>query len=331
MTRTALRTLALVLAAALAGALVTACGGSSTGDNALFPEAASGIRGDVVPAIMNQALAVGDNRVTIRLADANSNAVLDASVHLRFYDLNGKQPRAHGEADARFVPMRLSYIDETANKTKTAAGSDGAYVAHANFDVAGNWGVQIIVTRGGKTGAPLPFRFNVLPKPLEPAIGDPAPASRQATLATAPGIDDIDTSSPPRPNMHDVTIEDALKTGRPLVIAFATPAFCQSRTCGPVMDTVMDPLYAKYKDQATFIHVEPYELLQLRTANQQELVPAMRDWRLSTEPWIFVVDRAGRVAGKFEGIVALDEVEQSLVRAIDAPPGTAAPAPAVAP
>ena len=330
MTLTATRIIAVTLAAALAGALVAACGRSSSGDSSLFPESASA-GGDVVPAIMNQALAVGDNRVTIRLADTNSNPILDASVRLRFYDLNGKQPRAHGETDARFIAMRLSYIDETANKTKTAAGSDGAYVARVNFDSAGNWGVRIIVTRGGKTDAPLPFRFNVLPKPLEPAIGDPAPASRQATLATAAGIDDIDTSSPPRPHMHDVTVEDALKTGRPLVIAFATPAFCQSRTCGPVMDTVMDPLYAKYKDHATFIHVEPYELLQLRTANQQELVPAMRDWRLSTEPWIFVVDRAGRVADKFEGIVALDEVEQSLVRAIDAPPGTAAPAPAVTP
>jgi len=331
MTRRRTSAIAILLATTLVAAAMTACGGSSPGgDNSLFPDALAGIQGDVVPSITNQALAVGDNRVTIQLADKNAIPVLNASVRLRFFDLNGKQPRAHGEANARFIPIQLSYVDEANNKT-TVLGGDGAYMAHANFDVPGAWGVLITVTRDGKSDPPLPFRFNVLEKPLEPAIGDPAPPSRQATLATAASIEDIDTSSPPRPQMHDVTIADALKTGRPLVIAFATPAFCFSRTCGPVMDTVMDPLYAKYKDQATFIHIEPYALPQLRTANQQEFVPAMLDWRLNTEPWIFVVDRAGKVADKFESIVALDEVEASLVRAIDAPPGVPAPAPTVTP
>ena len=322
MTRTGMRALALAAAAVVAALLAAACGGSSDANSPEFPEAVSIGSGDVIPAITNQALAVGDNRVTMRLADANDNPILDAQVHLRFYDLNGSKPRLHMETDARFIQMALSYVDEQSSKAKTPAGTGGAYVSRVNLDAPGNWGVQVVVTRGGRTLPPLPFRFNVLPTPLEPAIGDPAPPSRQATLATARSIEDIDTSSPPRPRMHDVTIEDALETGRPIVIAFATPAFCKSRTCGPVMDTVMDPLYAKYSDRAIFIHVEPYELAQLRTANQEEPVPAMRDWRLNTEPWVFVVDRAGRVAGKFEGIMSVDEVEQSLVRAIEAPAET---------
>jgi hypothetical protein len=329
MTRTTMRASAVILATALVALLAAACGGSSNANSPEFPEAVSIGAGDVIPAITNQALAVGDNRVTMHLADANQNAILDAQVHLRFYDLNGSKPRLRAETDAQLIQMALSYVDEQSNRTKTASGSDGAYVSRVNLDAPGNWGVQVIVTRGGRTLPPLPFRFNVLPKPLEPAVGDPAPPSRQATLATAASIDDIDTSFPPRPKMHDITIEDALKTGRPIVIAFATPAFCKSRTCGPVMDTVMDPLYAKYADRASFIHVEPYDLAQLRTANEEQPVSAMLDWRLNTEPWVFVVDRAGHVAAKFEGIMSVDEVEQSLVRAIDAPPG--APAPTVTP
>jgi hypothetical protein len=218
----------------------------------------------------------------------------------------------------------LSYVDEQSNNEKSVTGNDGAYVAYVNFDRPGNWGVKITVTRDGRTMDPLPFRFNVLPKALEPGIGDAAP-SRQATLANVSSVEDIDTSYPPRPQMHDITIADALTTKKPIAVAFATPAFCKSRTCAPVMDTVMDPLYAKYKDRVIFIHIEPYELPQLRQANREEPVPATREWGLQTEPWVFVVDGEGRIAGKFEGIMAADEVEQALVAALAPSAGTPTP------
>jgi hypothetical protein len=312
----------LLFGALLAVALASACGGSSS-DNAGFPDVISLGKGELFPAITNQVLAVGDNRLTMTLTDRGDDRVLGATMHLKFYDLNAKKPRLHAEADARFIPVQLSYVDEQSNHEKTVTGADGAYVAGVNFDAPGNWGVQIIVTRDGRTLDPLPFRFNVLEKPLEPGIGDPAPPSRQVTLANVASIDEIDTSYPPRPQMHDVTVADALRTGRPIVVAFATPAFCKSRTCAPVMDTVMDALYAKYRDQAIFIHIEPYQLPQLRQANQEEPVPATREWGLQTEPWVFVIDRTGHIAGKFEGIMAADEVEQTLQRALQ--PGAASP------
>lgn len=315
MIRTGPRFAALMLAATFALLLAASCGGSSNSD-AEFPSVITLGKGELFPLITNQVLAAGDNRLTMSLMDRDDNKVLDATVHLRFYDLNGAKPHATTEADARFIPVELSYVNEQSNNEKSITGNDGAYVAYVNFDVPGNWGVKITVTRDGRTMDPLPFRFNVLPKPLEPGIGDAAPPSRQATLANVSSIEDIDTSYPPRPRMHNVSIADALKTGRPIVVAFATPAFCKSRTCAPVMDTVMDPLYAKYKDGAIFIHIEPYELPQLREANREEPVPATREWGLQTEPWVFVVDRGGRIAGKFEGVMAADEVEQALVEAL---------------
>ncbi len=113
--------------------------------------------------------------------------------------------------------------------------------------------------------------------------------------------------------MHGITIADALAEGRPLVVAFATPAFCETRTCGPVMESVMDPLYDQYQDRAGFIHVEPFQLQELRDGTGRIPVPATSEWGLQTEPWIFVVDADGRVAAKFESITALDEVESVLV------------------
>ena len=116
-----------------------------------------------------------------------------------------------------------------------------------------------------------------------------------------------------------MAVAGALAGGKPLVIAFATPAFCESRTCGPVMDSVMDPLYEKHKDEAVFIHIEPYKLKELREGAGLIPVKAAEEWRLQTEPWIFVVDRAGKGSAKFEGIIALDEVEAALAEALARP------------
>ena len=79
------------------------------------------------------------------------------------------------------------------------------------------------------------------------------------------------------------------------------------------MDTVMDPLYEKYSDEAVFIHIEPFQLKQLREGIDRIPVEATAEWGLRTEPWLFVIDAQGRIVGKFEGITALDEVETVLV------------------
>jgi hypothetical protein len=78
------------------------------------------------------------------------------------------------------------------------------------------------------------------------------------------------------------------------------------------METVMDPLAAEYGTEAEFVHIEPYVLRDLREANIENPVSATREWQLESEPWIFVIDTAGDIAAKFEGIVALDEVAAAL-------------------
>jgi hypothetical protein len=137
----------------------------------------------------------------------------------------------------------------------------------------------------------------------------------QQTLRDVGDISEIDSSSPPRTAMHELTIAEAIDSGRPTVVAFATPAFCQSRVCGPFMDTVVDPLFQRYGDRVNFVHVEPYVLGKARQG-QLVPIPAAEEWGLQTEPWLFIIDRQGRVAAKLEAIVALDEVEPVLERVL---------------
>jgi len=303
--------LALAALAALA-----ACGGSSSPSVPDFPRVIPLGSGEVSPQIVNSALAVGGNRFSLGLLDKTSEPILGAQVHLRFFDLNGDQPVLKSEADPRFVSTQLSFVDESSGNQKRIVGENGVYVATVAFDRAGRWGLEASVTQDGKALKPVLFQFDVLEKAPGLAVGDPAPPSRQPTTKDVADVTDIDSSYPPRPQMHDITVADALATGKPVVLAFATPAFCESRTCGPVMDTVMDPLYQKYRDQAIFIHIEPYQLKELRAGIDRIPVPATEEWQLQTEPWVFVIDRHGNVAAKFEGIMALDEVDAALTKVL---------------
>ena len=295
--------------------LATACGSDAREE---FPRVVSLGEGEVFPAILNDSLVVGENRLVLSSTGVDDQLVRDAAVSLRFYDLNDGDVRETASANARFVPIELSYIDEQAPEPEpTDAGPGGVYIANVSFDRAGDWGLKAAVTANGEQLEEAPFRFNVLEDSSEPSVGEAAPRSVQATVATVASVEEIDSSYPPRPEMHDITIADALDTGRPLVIAFVTPAYCRSRTCAPVMDTVIEPLYGRYGDVAEFIHVEPFELRDLRAGFVQNPVPATREWGLQSEPWVFVVAADGRIAGKFQGPTAIDEVEMVLQAALE--------------
>jgi hypothetical protein len=38
-------------------------------------------------------------------------------------------------------------------------------------------------------------------------------------------------------------------------------------------------------------------------------------WRIRSQPWVFVVDRRGLITAKFEGPAAASELEQAVLRA----------------
>jgi hypothetical protein len=114
--------------------------------------------------------------------------------------------------------------------------------------------------------------------------------------------------------MHDRTIADAVTSGRPTVIVFATPAFCMSQICGPTK-SVVDEIYQEYATRANFVHVEPYDIEKARNGHGLDPLPFLEEeWGLRTEPWVFLVDRNGKVAAKFEAVVSREEIVQALLR-----------------
>lgn len=94
-------------------------------------------------------------------------------------------------------------------------------------------------------------------------------------------------------------------------MVFATPVYCVSRFCGPVTDLVAE-LAAQYGDRADFIHVEIYRDFEAALVNQAALDWLQTDDGDLREPWTFLIDAHGRIAGSWDTVVARSELEPLL-------------------
>lgn len=82
----------------------------------------------------------------------------------------------------------------------------------------------------------------------------------------------------------------------PILLLFATPQFCQSRVCGPVVD-VAQQVQHEFEDKANFIQMEIYN----ENDPSQGVRPQVRRFHLPTEPWLFAINREGVVGAAIEG------------------------------
>jgi hypothetical protein len=268
--------------------------------------------GDIQAIVVSSDLAVGQNRFVLGLLTEDNQAIMDAQAHFAFFR-QGEDTAPVKEADAIFKSTQVEFTHtHESGEQHPHEEVTGVYVAGVTFDQPTTLYVRVTGTLpDGEPFTAHTSDFPVQSQSQTPAVGSPAPRSNNPTTADVSDIALIDSSDPPRPEMHALSIAQAIDTGKPTVIAFATPAFCQSRICGPTME-VMDELYSKRGDAVAFVHVEPYDLTALREEGQFQLTPAAQEWHLPSEPWVFVVDQQGRVAAKFEGIVAVEDVEAAL-------------------
>jgi hypothetical protein len=142
-----------------------------------------------------------------------------------------------------------------------------------------------------------------------PRIGEHAIASQTPTLASTGGkLSLLSTATHPDPRLYRISIAQALASHAPFVVTFATPKFCASRTCGPVVDTVDAVSRRLASTPVRFIHVEIYE----RNDPARGFNAWVKQWKLPTEPWTFLVDRGGVIRARFEGAFSAGELERTV-------------------
>ena len=246
-------------------------------------------------------LAVGDNRVVFALIRPGVGIVKEAQVEVHTFHLSGDDPNARVQS----VPARFS---------EWPTGGRGVYIANLRFDESGDWGLGAVATFADGSALESGARLSVKDAPSTPALGKPAPRTHTKTAAGARALADITTDLNPDPDLYRLSIADALDEAKPLLVSFATPAYCATATCGPQMD-VIKSLKDSYAARANFIHVEVYDNLEdIRESGLDAArpVPALAEWGLPSEPWTFVVDANGLIRAKYEGFVNAEELTATL-------------------
>lgn len=293
--------------------LVAACGSSSQDSGwqtapsapagAASGEASAGSGSpSVIPVIISQ-VDVGPARFVFSFLDGDGNlpaATPDRTAQVAFIAPGETEPGPP-------VPAEFAWAIQDTR---------GEYIAHTEFPTAGPWKAVFITSTPDSPQEAIGVGFDVLDQLPTVDIGEQAPASDTLTAADVNGdLSKLSTDPNPDPEMYQLSVADALAQHKPFVLIFATPAFCQSAQCGPTLDD-LKAAAARAPEDIAFINVEPYQLewtdgrLQpvLDADNQLQPVPAVNEWGILSEPWVFAVDGQGIVRGSYEGVTTDKEL-----------------------
>jgi hypothetical protein len=269
-------------------------------------------RGGPVLAPSVSQLTTGENRFGFGLFTRSRAQIADATVAVYVAPAGGGQ--AKGPYPARFESLAVRPQFQSRQTATDPDSAKSVYVARIPFDAPGQYEVLGIARVGKRLVAAtsavprvpvLDTAEDTIPRP-----GDPAPRIHTPTEADAGGdIASIDTRIPPS-SMHSSDFADVVGK-KPVVLIFATPALCQSRVCGPVVDIAESVKASGEGEGVDFIHQEVYRDNRI----DKGLRPQLTEFNLQTEPWLFTVGKDGKVAARLEGAFSAAELDDAIRKA----------------
>ena len=274
-----------------------------------------------LPTLANADVGVGPNRLSFTVQDERGRIRPDLTVRVALYDL-AADPNVPVLAQfAQFISFAAeSPLPVPHQHAAGASLSDnaryvgaGIYVVPAYFPRGGTWGIEFAIAPADEPfdedeAEIVLFRLAVREQRAAPVAGDAALATPSRTLLDEPDLGRLTSDPRPEPGLYQLSIDDALANGRPLLLVFATPAFCHSRTCAPTLDVVK----AVWRDHAAdldAIHVEVFENPHEPSALAESA--AFLAWDLPSEPWVFLM---GTIVAAYEGSVTDRELRRGEAR-----------------
>ncbi len=321
MRRRPVRLATLLALAAVAAALVAGCGGG-TGEtrpappSKNFPQAqgktisqllhgSGAVPSELVVAPASQVFDQGVERYPFGVFTPGQEQIDDVEVAL-YFAKDGKS-KVIGP-----LPAKLETLEtKPAYRSQNGSGPSEAKSVYVvpKVDFAQNGSYLAIAMLQGPSGK---LEATRLPSPVigeypqVPKVGERPPKIETLTAADVGNdLEKIDTRVPPD-QMHKVNFAEVLGK-KPIVLVFATPALCQSRVCGPVVD-VAQQVADKYEPEADFIHQEVY----VENEIAKGLRPQLKAFHLPTEPWTYLIGKEGVIKDRLSGAYGVDELEEAM-------------------
>ena len=239
----------------------------------------------------------GRNRVSFLVVDKKSKLIETAQA--RVWVSHGLKQKPYAQTIATLEPIGVPGGAE--------ADAQNIYVATLDMPKPGKYWILAEPIGGSKKIQALGNAV-VLRHSAAPEVGEKAIPSKNPVLA--PGVDPktVTTAEPPDRDLLRTTVAAAMAAKRPFVVAFATPLYCQTRTCGPVVQVVQSVAKDWQTHGVDFIHVEIYKDNDPAEGTNRWV----DEWKLRSEPFTFVVDRNGVIRSRFEGAFSAAELEKAI-------------------
>ena len=142
-----------------------------------------------------------------------------------------------------------------------------------------------------------------------PIPGEAMPAFDTPTTANPSGVDPLCTREPEPCPFHDISLSEALAGDKPVVYLIGTPAFCQTGSCAPALESMID-VQDQFGDTFTFVHAEVFTDDKATTP-----APAVAAAGLTYEPALFITDADGIVVERLDGVWDKTELVEVLTSA----------------
>lgn len=320
-----------LLAAVAIAIVVAACGGGDDGGEAARPAATTTAASDQFNAqVASFDLgADGPRRFIVGLTASEGRVVSFGTVRLNLAYLGTREaPQDEGtigpNLTARWIPVPGQTVAADAPGPRIVEPNEGVgvyEVPEVRFDRAGFWGVVVNASVDGRERT-AQARFEVRPTSLVPGPGDPAPRTVNLLPGTSeapPKAVDSRADAPgstPDPELHRMTVADAIASGRPTMVVISTPVYCESRFCGPVTD-VVQTIAKDAGDRMNFVHIEVWRDFEKKEVNRAAaewiMPPGAQD---ANEPWVFLVGRDGVVQRRWDNVASEPDLRAAVQEAL---------------
>ena len=217
----------------------------------------------------------GQNRFGFGLFDRSRRQIAEAPAAVYVARAGGRT--VEGPFPARSESLSVPAPFRSRSSADDPGSAASVYTADVRFPRPGRYSVLGVARLDDRLVAADPVPVDVARDGTVPEVGEPAPKISTPTRKTAGDITAIETRIPPD-TMHEDDFA-AIVGRRPAVLLFATPALCQSRVCGPVVD-VAEQVKADHDGEAAFIHMEIFRDNKIENGFR----PQVAAFNLPTEP-----------------------------------------------